>query len=149
MAPRPLLADRYEPLALAGSGGQGEVWKARDTVHDRLVALKIRTAVDREPLLAEARTLLSMRPHDALPIVRDDFVIGDRYVIVMDWIDGDDLATLDALTFDDVLRHVDAVTRALDHLHHHEPPIVHGDVKPSNIVVTRDGPATSSRRTSS
>jgi predicted ATPase/tetratricopeptide (TPR) repeat protein len=143
---RTLYRDRYEPLALAGRGAQGEVWKARDQVHDRIVALKIRNVVDgeRDALLSEARTLLRMRPHEGLPLVRDDFFAtdplhGDRYVIVMDWIDGPDLGTTMPLAFEDVIRHLDAVARALDHLHAHEPAIVHRDVKPSNIVVTPEG----------
>jgi hypothetical protein len=57
-------------------GSQGEVVFARDIVHDRLVALKIRdvrSAIDREALLTEARTLLNLRLHPSVPLVRDDF----------------------------------------------------------------------------
>ncbi len=136
-----LYRERYEPLALAGRGAQGEVWKARDHLHDRLVALKIRrtTSDERDTLLLEARTLLDMRPHEGLPLVRDDFFVDDRYVIVMDWIEGTNLAVSQPLAFEDVLGHVGAVADALDHLHDHDPPIVHRDVKPQNIVVTPQG----------
>jgi non-specific serine/threonine protein kinase len=138
---RTLYRDRYEPIALAGRGAQGEVWKARDHVHDRLVALKIRNvaAGERDVLLGEARALLGMRPHEALPLVRDDFFVDDRYIIVMDWIEGTDLGRLPPLAYEEALAHLDTVARALDHLHDHDPPIVHRDVKPSNIVVTPRG----------
>lgn len=84
---------RYEALALVARGGQGELWRARDRVHVRDVALKIRAAPagDRERILSEARTLLDMRPHPALPVVRDDFFHRRNYVMVMDWIDGTSL----------------------------------------------------------
>ncbi len=136
-----LYRDRYEPLALAGRGAQGEVWMARDQVHDRFVALKIRqtASVDRDLLLGEARTLLGMRPHEHLPLVRDDFFVDDRYVIVMDWIEGRSLETSPPTSFDAVLGHLAAVARALDHLHAHDPPIIHRDVKPQNIVITPVG----------
>ena len=89
--------DRYEPLEVVGEGGEGRVVKALDHQHDRLVALKIRTirpGSAREDLLAEARILLGVPPHEHLPLVREDFFEGDRYVVAMDWIDGTDLATL-------------------------------------------------------
>src|SRR5881628_1343617 len=84
-------------LALLGIGGEGRVVKALDRQHDRLVTLKIRPVRDgqsREELLTEARILLAVPPHTALPLVREDFFDGDDYVVAMDWVDGTDLATL-------------------------------------------------------
>lgn len=136
-----LYRDRYEPLALAGRGAQGEVWMARDHLHDRLVALKIRNTamVDRAVLLSEARTLLQMRPHEHLPLVRDDFFADERYVIVMDWIEGRSLEAVRDTAYEQIVSHLADVAAALDHLHSHEPAIVHRDVKPQNVVITRDG----------
>jgi non-specific serine/threonine protein kinase len=141
-----LYRGRYEPLELAGRGGQGEVWRALDHVHQRPVALKIRRggrkgSQGRETLLREARTLLAMRPHPSLPLVRDDFFVGDRYVIVMDWIEGTNLADAGDLPYEDVLGYLEEVAEALDHLHAHVPPILHRDVKPANILVTPQGRA--------
>ncbi len=89
--------DRYEPLEVLGRGGQGEVLKALDHQHGRYVALKIRPAPDagqRQTLLAEARILLSLGAHPNLPLVREDFFWHDRYVLVMDWVEGTDLGRL-------------------------------------------------------
>src|SRR5207302_127015 len=89
-----LIRDRYEVLATAGHGGQGEVLHALDRVHDRHVALKVRligSEAERAAMLSEARLLLGVRPHPNLPLVREDFIEGDRYYVAMDWVDGRDL----------------------------------------------------------
>jgi peptide/nickel transport system substrate-binding protein len=138
---------RYEPLGVVGRGGQGEVVRAIDHQHDRQVAMKIRrlhSEADREALLGEARVLLALRPHSNLPFVREDFFDGNRYCIVMDWVDGPSLAALlaehpDGLPVDDAISYLWQVALALDHLHAHDPPVVHQDVKPGNVIRTRDG----------
>ena len=68
-----LLRGRYEPLEVAGRGGQGEVIRSLDHLHGRQVALKVRPAandVSRTHLLSEARLLLTLRPHPGLPLFR-------------------------------------------------------------------------------
>ena len=131
------LRGRYEPLAMVGRGGEGEVVRAVDHHHRREVAVKIRRARDddsRAHLLSEARLLLSLTPHPGLPLVREDFFDDGRYVIAMDWIDGTDLdAVLAAegrpgLDPEAAIGFLEQAAAALDHLHTHEPPIVHGDV---------------------
>lgn len=136
-----LWRDRFEPLERVGGGAEGEVWRGRDITHDRLVALKVR---DR-PVSDEARTLLGVEPHRGLPLVRDDFTLDDgRHVLVMDWVDGVDLGAMVAdrgdpgLPVSLVLEWLGQVAAALDHLHGHHPPVVHGDVKPANIVLDGD-----------
>ena len=92
-----LIGERYEILETLGAGGEARVVKALDRRHGRLVALKIRPVLDRQTrdeLLNEARILLAIPPHPALPLVRDDFFDGDDYVLAMDWVDGTDLARL-------------------------------------------------------
>lgn len=143
-----LIRDRYEVLTTVGRGGEGEVVKALDRQHDRSVALKSRISgpgVDRWRVLSEARMLLSLEPHPNLPLVRDDFFEGDRHWLVMDWVEGRNLASLLAdrpgagLPPHEVLNAIEQVAAALDHLHRHDPPVVHRDLKPSNLIRQPDG----------
>ena len=143
-----LIKDRYEVLGTLGAGGEGHVVKALDRQHDRFVALKIREVRDerlRDELLNEARILLAVPPHPALPLVREDFFDGDRYVVAMDWVDGTDLATLlrdrgrPGLAPSSVLAYLAQGAEALTHLHSQDAPVIHGDVKPANFILTKGG----------
>src|SRR3712207_7988573 len=63
----------------------------------------------------------------------------------MDWVEGTDLARLLAergrpgLAPSSVLAYLAQAAEALTHLHMHEPPVIHGDVKPGNLILTRGG----------
>jgi serine/threonine protein kinase len=142
-----LVRDRYELGERLGGGGQGDVFKAYDHQHERPVAIKVRrwaSEEERRTLLREAKMLLTLTPHPGLPLVRDDFFDGDRYYIVMEWVEGVTLDHVreergDRLPLDEVAGYVRQVAGALQHLHGHDPPIVHRDVKPGNIVRAHDG----------
>jgi len=142
------IKERYEVLELLGIGGEGRVVKALDQRHGRFVTLKIRPVRDgqaREELLSEARVLLAVPPHPALPLVREDFFDGEDYVVAMDWVEGTDLATLlrdrgrPGLAPSSVLAYLSQAAEALTHLHSQASPVIHGDVKPANIILTTGG----------
>ena len=143
-----LINERYEILEPLGAGGEGRVFKALDRQHGRFVALKIRPVgadQPRDQLLNEARMLLALAPHPALPLVREDFFDGENYVVAMDWVDGTDLATLvrdrgrPGLAPSSVLAYLSQAAEALTHLHLQLPPVIHGDVKPANLILTNGG----------
>jgi WD40 repeat protein/class 3 adenylate cyclase/tRNA A-37 threonylcarbamoyl transferase component Bud32/energy-coupling factor transporter ATP-binding protein EcfA2 len=143
-----LLRGRYEVLETLGAGGEARVVKALDHRHERPVALKIRRVRGnqaREELLSEARLLLGLEPHPALPLVREDFFVEDEYVVAMDWVDGTDLARIltergaPGLAPSSVVAYLAEAAEALTFLHAHDPAIVHGDVKPANLILTRGG----------
>jgi putative cell wall-binding protein len=138
---------RYGSVETIAQGGQGRLLRGVDRQHDRPVALKVRgvaSTEQRNQVLAEARVLLSLRPHPGLPTVREDFFEGDSYVLVMDWVDGTSLDQVVAargapgMPLPSVLRWATQLAAAIDHLHTHRPVIVHGDVKPANAVLTPD-----------
>lgn len=136
--------NRFAPLRLLGSGGQGRVVLARDQVLKRDVAVKLRPVGpddDRGELLNEARVLLSIPPHRGVAMVRADFFDHGYHGLVMDYVTGATLreqmagpVTSEAQLMQ-VREWVRAIAAALDHLHAQSPSIVHGDVKPSNVVL--------------
>ena len=148
-----LLRERYEPIDVIGRE-ESEVIRAVDHLHGRQVALKIRAVADdasRTHLLSGSASCSRFRRIPDFPLVREDFV-DDRYVIAMDWIEGRDLQVL--LDLQDrpgldpalVIGYLEQAAEALEHFHTHDPPVVHGDVKPANP--SSPPPAESSSSTS-
>jgi class 3 adenylate cyclase/tetratricopeptide (TPR) repeat protein len=145
-----LVGDRYELLAVLGEGSGSRVVQAMDRQHDRLVALKMRRVGPdeaRDRLLAEGRALLGVRPHPALPVVRDDFFLDDWYVLVMDWVDGTNVGQIvrergdPGMAVATVLGTLPVIADAIDHLHRHKPRVIHGDIRPESVLVDGDGRA--------
>ncbi len=140
-----LLQNRYRVVKQIGQGGMGAVYVATDERFHSTVAIK-QTFFD-DPMLRKAfereAHLLNHLRHVALPRVSDHFVEGDGQFLVMEYIEGDELAELmhrrGAFPLADVLRWADELLDALDYLHTHEPPIVHRDIKPQNMKLTPRG----------
>ena len=131
----------YEILAPFGAGGMGEVYKARDSRLDRAVAIKVlpELIAKREDPRArferEARAVASLNhPH-----IRTLHDIGPGYM-VMELIEGETLAARiekGALPLDQALKFAAEIADALDRAY--RAGVTHRDVKPQNIMLTRDG----------
>lgn len=141
-----LRVGRYEVIERLGEGGSGVVWKARDVVLDRLVALKLLSPdargdpAWRERFLREARTAVTL---NHASIVRGlDCGEADGYVyFAMEYVPGEAVSARlrreGRLPEADALRIAAEVVRALRYVA--ALGIVHRDLKPDNVLVTPDG----------
>ena len=143
-----LLRERYEPLEVAGRGGEAEVIRALDHLHGRQVALKVRSVADeasRAHLLSEARLLLSLSPASGAA-ARPRGLLRGRPVRHRDGLDrrhgprgGARRRGPPGLDPALAIGYLEQAAEALEHLHTHDPPVVHGDVKPANLILTSSG----------
>jgi hypothetical protein len=151
LVPGFLLHGRYRILSIAGIGGMGAVYKALDMqLGGRVVAVKELSkhglspreiADTTEAFTAEALLLASLH-HASLPSIHEYFTAAQRWYLVMDFIEGETLehqlhrAGSPGLPVADVLRIAYQLCTVLAFLHHHEPPIIFRDLKPSNVMLT-------------
>ena len=139
-----VLAERYALDELIGRGGMADVYRATDQVLEREVAVKVlrgqaASDTDRVRFHEEARMVAAL-DHSGLVAVLDAGVDDDVPYLVMDLVDGTSLATFcrDKRIAGHRVAYVGAELAAvLSYVH--ARGIVHRDVKPSNILVGRDG----------
>ena len=119
----------YEILAPIGAGGMGEVYKARDTRLDRLVAIKLVHTRFSDRFQQEARAIAQLN-HPNICTLYD---VGPDY-LVMEFVDGRPLKG--PLPLAKVLSYAMQICDALDAAHRHG--VTHRDLKPSNILVAQE-----------
>jgi serine/threonine protein kinase len=148
-----LLGGRYSIVKLIGEGGFGAVYQANDERFQatRVVAIKemsdaYLSASEREKALEDFRreaNLLVQVNHPNLPQVSDFFEEGTKAYLVMEFIEGKTLEQ----ALDDAHGPLDEalvmgwavqLCSVLHYLHNRQPPIIFRDMKPSNVMVTRD-----------
>ena len=130
------------------------VYLAEHTRLDTVVAVKEiliphsgKDEEDRKNLIAcenEARMLVKLN-HPNLPRVMDAFMEGDRFYLVMEYIEG---VTLEAYLLNNEIKYSDIdhlldwalqILDVLTYLHNQSPPIIFRDLKPANIMLQKDG----------
>lgn len=139
---------RYEVLGELGQGAMGVVYKAKDPLIDRVVAIKtinLGLALDEKEeyegrFYQEAKAAGRLN-HPNIVTIYDVGKSGDVAYIAMEFLQGRELRDImndsGMLPVDQVLDIVAQVAQGLAYAHEHD--IVHRDVKPSNIMVVRDG----------
>ncbi|GAB7070519.1 serine/threonine protein kinase [Mycobacterium hodleri] len=151
-----VVADRFKLKRLIGFGGTGQVWETTDLRTKDLVALKILRDEVSEDVVTQARfrreadTIASLdHPGIARFVdyghVPDPSPLGGRTItyLATEFIRGESLSALihrsERLPPGRALNVLEGIARALGHAH--AAGVVHRDVKPSNILVTKDGSA--------
>lgn len=149
------IGGRYELMSVIGGGGMAVVYKARDVILDRIVAVKVlRSEFSHDDefirrFRREAQSVTSL----SNPNIVNIYDVGDNedeknpgekadlYYIVMEYVEGETLKDLirreAPLSLGQALHIMDQISSALEHAH--ENSIVHRDVKPQNILIDYNG----------
>jgi len=120
----------YEILSSIGSGGMGEVWKARDSRLGRIVAIKKVKEQHSERFKQEARSIAALNH----PNICQIFDIGDDY-LVLEYVEGKPLSS--PLPEQEAVKLAIQIATALEAAH--KKGIIHRDLKPGNIMVSDEG----------
>jgi serine/threonine-protein kinase len=135
----------HEILSAIGAGGMGEVYKARDTRLDRIVAIKVLPthladrAELRERFEREARTIASLN-HPHICTLYDIGHQDEIDYLVMEYLEGETLAhrlLKGSLPLEQVLQFAIEISDALDKAH--RKGVTHRDLKPGNIMLIKSG----------
>ncbi len=138
------ITDTYEVQEQIGEGGGGKVFLARHKRLQKLVVLKkVKGATGRvEKYRGEVDILKNLR-HSYLPQVLDFLATSEGIFTVMDYIPGQSLQDMlkkgHRFTEKEVLKYAKQICEALAYLHSQNPPIVHEDIKPDNVMITPEG----------
>ena len=120
----------YEILSRIGAGGMGQVWKARDTRLNRIVAIKTSSARFSDRFEREARAVAALN-HPHICTLYD---VGDDY-LVMEYVEGAEIKG--PLPLAQALRVAVQLADALESAH--RSGITHRDLKPANILLAKSG----------
>ena len=140
-----LIGNRYKIIKKLGQGGMGEVYQAKDTILDRIVAIKVvyssllKKQEFLQRFLREAKITASLDHHNIVKVF-DLLIDNNNYYLIMEFIDGTSLRNyLENRNEINILNEIDLFLQILDGVEYaHNKNIVHRDLKPENIMLTKD-----------
>ncbi len=140
-----ILGNRYEIVEKIGEGGMAKVYKAKCNLLNRFVAVKIlkNEYVNNKEFIAkfnsESQSAAKLS-HPNIVNIYDIGIEGDIHYIIMEYIDGSTLkeSILKNAPFDnaEIIKISSQIAAALTHAHKNK--IIHRDIKPQNILITKD-----------
>jgi serine/threonine protein kinase len=141
------IIDHYEVREEIGSGGMGVVYKGRDQMFDRTVALKVlhgkllSDPLSKKRFEQEGRATITLVHPNLISVYHYGFSSSGHPFIVMEHVDGRGLdKLLEIIKHLDVEEFVDIFLQACDALSHaHDRGIIHRDLKPSNLMIVETG----------
>lgn len=144
-----LVDNKYRVLDVVGSGGMSTVYLVRNERANKSWAIKEvlkqgeeNLEVKKNSLIAETEMLKKLN-HPNLPAIVDVIETDDTFLVVMDYIEGNDLGdVLDefgAQPQDKVIEWAKQICDVLQYLHTRNPIIIYRDLKPANIMLKPDG----------
>ncbi len=139
-----VLGNTYEIVEEIGSGGGGVVYRAKHLRLDTdVVVKKIKDEVKGKLKSRQEADILKRLKHPYLPRVYDFIETDEAVYTVMDFIHGEDMDTAikrhGKFSQKEVKKWAEQLGEALDYLHSQNPPIIHSDIKPANIMLTEEG----------
>ncbi|MGB0388482.1 MAG: serine/threonine protein kinase [Ardenticatenaceae bacterium] len=146
ISPDTLLLNRYLVMCHMGYNRQTVFYEAQDERENCSVLLKqrIMSGMSLQEQFERQTQICTQLRHNTLPNVSDYFIYEGCEIFVMEYAIGDDLGTLlreqeRAFSYEKVLEWGNQLLETLEHLHAHEPPILHGHINPNNIKLLPQG----------
>ncbi len=144
-----ILINRYRIVKQLARGGFGAIYRGWDITLEQPCAIKenLDTSQEAQAQFRREALMMSMLRHPNLPRVTDHFFIaGQGQYLVMDYVEGMNLDERQQsigrpYQEHEVVTWIDQVFDALNYLHTRQPPIIHRDVKPANIIINGAGQA--------
>ena len=138
-----ILDEKYEIIKLLGNGGMGTVYLCKDINSGELCAIK-EIKEDNEfkiDILSEVN-MLNRLNHSGIPKIIDTFFINENLYMVEDYIDGwtlkEYLAEKGTIEIEKACNIALKLCDIIGYLHSFNPPIIYRDLKPTNIMITKD-----------
>lgn len=145
MTPNMIFANRYRLISLIGRGGFAEVWLVEDTMTNLEVALKIYapgTGLDAagvQLFMSEFALVFDINHQNLLRPSHFDVTDGMPYLVLPYCSRGSCLKMIGKLDEKEIWKLIKDVAAGLSFLHSKEPPIIHQDIKPDNILCNAEG----------